>query len=307
MTSKWTAAQLPQLDGKRIVVTGGNSGIGYDAAVELVKKGADVVLACRSMGKAEEARKKLLDTVGQDAAPRVAVIALDLSDLASVRHFAGVLAEHWSDGFDVLINNAGVMALPLARTKDGFEMQIGTNHLGHFALTGLLLKQLRPGARIINVSSMAHKAGKIRLDDLNWQNGYSRFGAYAQSKLANLLFTFELQRKLKAAGKDIISVACHPGYSSTNLGTAPTEKIPFGGALKDIANGLFAQPSEMGALPTLYAAAAPDVAGADYIGPDGFREIKGWPTKVKATRAAHDEQVAAKLWSLSEELTGVSY
>lgn len=307
MAKGWTAAEMPRVEGKRIVVTGANSGIGYDAAVELARSGAEVVLACRNTKKGDEALAALVKAVGGDVAGRVRVMALDLSSLASVRAFAAALRGVWSDGFDVLINNAGVMALPLSRTEDGFEMQIGTNHLGHFALTGLVLDLIRPGGRVVNVSSMAHQMGTIRLDDLSWEKTYSRLGAYAQSKLANLLFTFELERKLKAAGKQVSSVACHPGYSATNLGTAPVSGIPFGNAMKEIANKLMAQPSEMGALPTLYAAVMPDVAGGDYIGPDGFREIKGYPTKVKARSTAHDAAVAAKLWALSEQLTKVSY
>lgn len=305
--AKWTADQIPTMQGKRIVVTGGNSGIGYDAAVELARKGADVVLACRNMQKGEEAKEALVRTVGADAEPRVSVMPLDLSSLKSVRAFADALRSKWQDGFDVLINNAGVMAIPLTRTEDGFEMQIGTNHLGHFALTGLVLDLIRPQGRVVNVSSLAHQAGKIRLDDLNWEQTYSRFGAYAQSKLANLHFTFEMDRRVKAAGKPILNVACHPGYAATNLGTAPMASIPFGQTLKHIANSLMAQPSQMGALPTLYAAVAADVAGGDFIGPDGFQQLRGYPVKVRARPHAYDAQVAAKLWVLSEQLTGVKY
>jgi NAD(P)-dependent dehydrogenase (short-subunit alcohol dehydrogenase family) len=235
---------------------------------------------------------------------------LDLSNLASVRGFADAFHVK-RPALHVLCNNAGVMAIPYRQTADGFEMQFGTNHLGHFALTGLLLDRLlaTDGARVVNVSSGAHRMGSIRFDDLQWRNGYRKWMAYGQSKLANLLFTFELQRKLEAAGKKLLSVACHPGYAATNLqaagprmtGSAMIESI------LSVTNRVFAQSAAMGALPTEYAAAALGVRGGDYIGPDGLGELWGHPTKVGCSAAAKDPAAAARLWQVSEQLTGVSY
>ncbi|MGH7812473.1 MAG: oxidoreductase [Candidatus Binataceae bacterium] len=305
----WTAADIPGLSGKTIIVTGGNSGIGYQAALEMARKGADVILACRSLDKARAAA----DTI-KVAAPnaKVEVMALDLASLAAIRTFAEEF-HRTHKKLDVLCNNAGVMALPYTLTADGFEMQIGTNHLGHFALTGLLLDLLlaTPGARVVNISSGAHRMGKIRFDDLNWEHGYRRWAAYGQSKLANLLFTFELQRRLDAAGKDLIVAACHPGYAATNLQNASAKsagslKFLFE-AIAGVGNNLLAQSAAMGALPTLYAATAPDVEGADYLGPEGLGEMWGHPTKVGCTAAARDPEAAKKLWELSEQLTSVHY
>src|SRR5580693_2780259 len=211
----WTADDIPDLSGKTIVVTGGNSGIGYEAALEFARKRAEVILACRDLGKARTAAAQ----IGASApGAKVEVMELDLSNLASVRGFSDAFhLQH--PALHVLCNNAGVMAIPYRKTADGFEMQFGTNHLGHFALTGLLLDRLlaTAGARVVNVSSSAHRMGSIRFDDLQWSNGYRKWMAYGQSKLANLLFTFELQRKVYAAGKKLLAVACHPGYAATNL------------------------------------------------------------------------------------------
>ena len=273
------------------MVTGANSGIGLAAARELGRAGARVVLAVR-----DEAR-------GRDAAGSIAgeteVRKLDLADLSSVHAFA--------DGFDgdidVLINNAGVMAIPERRTADGFEMQIGTNHLGHFALANLLLTQIRD--RVVVVASGAHRMGEIRLDDLNWeQGGYKSWRAYGQSKLANLLFTFELQRRLADAGSDVRAVAAHPGYAATNLQSHTGNVIQHVGMW--IGNKLIAQSDEQGAWPTLYAATQ-DVAGDSYVGPDGFQEGRGHPTLVGRSDAARDAGVARKLWERSEQLTGVRF
>jgi NAD(P)-dependent dehydrogenase (short-subunit alcohol dehydrogenase family) len=229
----------------------------------------------------------------------VEVRALDLADLASVRAFA----EDWQEGLDVLINNAGVMATPKSRTKDGFELQIGTNHLGHFALTNLLLPRIAD--RVVTVSSGAHRAGKIRLDDLNWEHGrYQRWPAYGQSKLANLLFTSELQRRLEGAGSEVRAIAAHPGYAATNLQSRTGSFVQ--NAFMAIGNLVIAQSDEMGALPTLYAATQ-DLPGDSYVGPDGFQEQRGHPKLVGRSGAARDDTTAERLWELSEQLTGVSF
>jgi len=305
--ASWTADHIPDLSGKTILVTGGNSGIGYEAALQFARKGALVVLACRDLGKARAA----IDTM-TSAHPggRVEAMELDLASLASVRVFADAFrARHRS--LHVLCNNAGVMALPHRRTADGFEMQFGTNHLGHFALTGLLLDRLleNDGARVVTVSSTAHRMGTIRFDDLHWQRGYRKWSAYGQSKLANLLFTYELQRRLDAARARLISVACHPGYAATNLQLAGPR---MAGAswmeyLSQLGNQLFAQSAAMGALPTLYSATAPEVRGGDYVGPDGIGEMHGHPKKVQSNARSHDPEAARKLWEISETFTGVSY
>jgi NAD(P)-dependent dehydrogenase (short-subunit alcohol dehydrogenase family) len=304
---KWTADDLPDLSGKTIVITGANSGIGYEAALEFARKGASVVLACRSAEKANAAVAQIR-SARPDAL--VEVMELDLANLASVRAFA----ESFRTGhhrLDVLCNNAGVMAIPYRRTADGFEMQMGTNHFGHFALTGLLMDLLRAteGARVVTVSSGAHRMGSIRFDDLNWERGYRKWLAYGQSKLANLLFCLELQRRFEQAGAGTLSIACHPGYAATNLQAAGPKMS--GSSMKEslmaFTNRLFAQSAAMGALPTLYAAVSPDVRGNDYIGPDGFGEMWGNPTKVGRSSAARDASTAAHLWEVSEQLTGVRY
>lgn len=288
--SKWTAADLPDQTGRTIIVTGGNSGIGFVAAQALASAGADVVLAVRNLAKGEEAAAKI--------GARASVRHLDLASLDSVRAFAAATTAP----VDVLINNAGVMALPESRTADGFEMQIGTNHLGHFALTGLLLDRITD--RVVTVSSGAHRIGKMDLDDLNWKTrSYKRWAAYGQSKLANLLFTFELQRRLAAADSPLIATAAHPGYASTNL---QFHTASIQDKLMAVGNKLLAQSAEMGALPTLFAATQ-DIPGGSYVGPDGLGEQRGHPHLVGCTSAAQDAAVAAGLWALSEELTGVTY
>jgi len=290
-TSKWTSADLPSLDGKTFVVTGANSGIGLAATRMLTGAGAHVVLAVRNPTKGKEATA--------DLAGSHEVRQLDLADLDSVREFARGL----KGDIDVLINNAGVMATPESKTKDGFELQIGTNHLGHFALTNLLLPRIRD--RVVTISSGAHRMGMIRLEDLNWEHGeYKRWPAYGQSKLANLLFTLELQRRLHAAGSDVRALAAHPGYAATNL-QQRTENL-VQNTVMAVTNRLIAQSEEMGALPTLYAATQ-DLPGASYVGPDGFKEQRGHPTLVGRSAAASDPETAKRLWELSEELTGVSF
>ncbi len=287
--SKWTAADLSSQAGRTIVVTGANSGIGLVAARELARSGANVVLAVRNAAKGEAAAAQ----IGHGAQVR----PLDLASLASVRAFAAA----WEGPLDVLINNAGVMAVPESRTADGFEMQFGTNHLGHFALTGLLLDRITD--RVVTVSSGAHRIGKIHLDDLNWEKRYQRWPAYGQSKLANLLFTFELQRRLAASGSAVKALAAHPGYASTNL---QSHTASIQDKLMAVGNRLLAQSADMGALPTLYAATQ-DLPGGSYVGPDGIGEQRGHPKLVGCTSAARDEAVAAQLWERSEALTGVTF
>jgi NAD(P)-dependent dehydrogenase (short-subunit alcohol dehydrogenase family) len=290
-THKWTAADLPTLDGRTVVITGANSGIGLVAARALGRAGARVVLAVRDTAKGEQAAA----TIDGDSEVR----RLDLADLASIRAFA----DGWEGDLDVLINNAGVMATPERRTADGFELQIGTNHLGHFALTNLLLPRITD--RVVTVSSGAHRMGRLRLDDLNWKRGgYQRWPAYGQSKLANLLFTLELQRRLSEVGSSVRALAAHPGYAATNLQQHTESRLQDG--LMAIGNRVLAQSDEGGALPTLFAATQ-DVPGASYVGPDGFAEQRGHPTLVGRSAAASDPEGAAALWTLSEELTGVRF
>lgn len=298
---------MPDLRGKLAVVTGGNSGIGYQAALALADKGAHVVLAVRDMEKGQAAAETIR---GAQPAAAVDVMALDLGDLGSVRGFTEAFGQRY-EALALLINNAGVMALPYRRTADGFESQLGTNHLGHFALTGLLLPAIlaAPGARVVNVSSGVHTAGIIDFANLDGTKSYSPWRAYSQSKLANLLFTYELQRRLVAGGAGAISVACHPGWAATNLQAAGPRMngSPLGELLSGVANRLFAQSPAAGALPTLYAATAPGVTGGDYIGPLGPLGMRGAPGKVKSSARSYDASVAARLWQVSEELTGVRF
>lgn len=309
--ARWNTDNLPLLHDKLAVVTGANSGLGYETTLGLARAGATVIMTARSLAKGQSAREQILREVPQ-AAERLRLMQLDLADLSFVRRFAEELLQgDAAHGLDLLINNAGVMALPYQKTADGFEMQFGTNHLGHFALTALLLPALesRPGARVVNVSSMAHRWGKINFDDLMRETSYSKWEAYGQSKVANLLFTFELQRRLAAAGSSVIAVAAHPGYSATNLQNAGPQMSGsnFTIALNNFANSLIAQSAAMGALPTLCAAAAPEVVGGDYIGPNGFREFWGHPAKVGSNSHSRDEAVAARLFAESEQLTGVQF
>ena len=290
-SERWTARNLPPLEGRTFVVTGANSGIGLVAARELARAGGRVVLAVRDVSKGERAAASIPGTVE--------VKPLDLADLASVREFA----ESWDGPLDVLVNNAGVMAVPEGRTKDGFEMQIGTNHLGHFALTNLLLPNVRD--RVVTISSPAHRMGGLDLDDLNWEKRrYQRWRAYGQSKLCNLLFTLELQRRAAATGSGLRAVAAHPGYAATNLQSRTGSRLQ--NAVMAVGNRVLAQSDEMGALPTLYAATE-DVPGGAYVGPDGFHEQRGHPKLVGRSSAASDGASARRLWELSEELTGVGF
>jgi NAD(P)-dependent dehydrogenase (short-subunit alcohol dehydrogenase family) len=292
----WTAADIPDQNGRVAVVTGANTGLGYATATELAGRGAHVVLAVRNLDKGKAAADLI---ARRFPGTEVSVQELDLTSLASVREAADALRAAY-DGIDLLVNNAGVMMTPKATTKDGFELQFGTNHLGHFALTGLLLERLlaAPGSRVVTVSSMGHKLGRMRFDDLQSTRRYSRVGAYAQSKLANLLFTYELQRRL--AGRKTTAVAAHPGGSSSELS-------------RNLPNWLQAtfrqieQDTDMGALPTLRAATDPSVPGGEYVGPGGFMEMRGHPEAVSSSERSHDIAAQKRLWAVSEDLTGVFF
>jgi NAD(P)-dependent dehydrogenase (short-subunit alcohol dehydrogenase family) len=306
---RWTASDIPSQEGRTVLVTGATSGLGLETARALAGAGAHVVLAARDPQKTA----RTIDEIrrGQPDA-RLEALHLDLADLASVRHAAEVFAGV-HDRLDVLVNNAGVMATPLLRTADGFELQIGTNHLGHFALTGLLLPSLRRAgqARVVNISSIMHWPGRIRLHDLNWQAGYDRNAAYSQSKLANLLHIRELQRRCDEARIDAIAVAAHPGWAATHLQTRGPEMVGgwrgqlMAGAMRGL-NLVFAQDAAMGALPQLYAATAPNIQPAGFYGPS-FAELRGHPTPSPSSRGSKDPQMARELWQLSEQLTGVVY
>jgi NAD(P)-dependent dehydrogenase (short-subunit alcohol dehydrogenase family) len=307
MAGQWTTKDIPDHEGRVVIVTGGNSGIGYEAGLALAGRNASVILAVRNVDKGEKAAQSIRQRF---PSANITVMELNLADLKSVRNFAEAFLAGF-DRLDILINNAGVMALPEVRTADGFEMQFGTNHLGHFALTGHLLPALKltPGGRVVTVSSGVHTSGNVHFHDLQWERKYRRWGAYAQSKLANLLFAYELQRRFEGSGIRTISVGCHPGYAATNLQMAGPQMSGSMTALwvMKAANFLFAQSQEMGALPILFAATAPQVNGCDYIGPTGAGGSRGYPDKVMSNARSHDETLAQRLWTVSEELTGVSY
>ena len=303
---QWIDRNLPNLNGKVAIVTGANSGLGYETSRFLAQKGAQVIMTCRNAAKGEAAKQAILATLPQ---AQLTMQALDLASLASVRQFAAdFCATH--DRLDILCNNAGVMALPYQTTVDGFEMQFGTNHLGHFALTGLLLQPLLRASqpRVVNVSSGAHNMGQINFADLQGQKSYTRWGAYGQSKLANLLFTYELQRRFAQTVIGPISLAAHPGYSATHLfDVGSVDQSTFILQMVALGNRYIAQTPDMGALPTLYAAAMPQAKGGDYYGPSGLMEMRGYPKKVASNAASHDKAVAKRLWDVSVELTGVDY
>jgi NAD(P)-dependent dehydrogenase (short-subunit alcohol dehydrogenase family) len=301
--AQWTSERIPDQSGRTAIVTGANSGLGLVVARELARHGARVVLACRNAAKGEAAVAEI-----EAAAPgaQVELAALDLASLASVHEFAdGYLAAH--DGLDLLINNAGLMAPPRGETADGFELQLGVNHLGHFALTGRLIAAMegRADARVVALSSIAHRTGRIQFDDLQSERRYSRWRAYGQSKLADLMSTLELDRRLRAAGSTVKGIPSHPGYCATNLQTAAPPLLDR--MVLRVTNAIGAQSAEMGALAPLYAATQPGLRGGEYVGPDGFAELRGHPRVVTPNKAARDEDVAARLWSVSEELTGVRF
>ncbi len=298
--SDFTADAIGDLTGRRAVITGANSGLGLQTAVGLARKGAHVVLACRDEQRGRDAERKVRSLTDSH---RVEMRVLDLASLASVREFAAGL-----DGpLDLLVNNAGVMATPKSATADGFELQLGTNHLGHFALTGLLLPNLHEAAspRVVTLSSLAHKRGRIDFGNLQWERGYRRWGAYGQSKIANLYFMVELDRRARAAAWDLTSVAAHPGLANTNLTAGmqtPAALDVFAGFVK-----VMSQSDTAGALPTLYAATAADVKGGDYFGPSGPGETRGAPRLVAPAARVLDHGIAMRLWNSSVELTDVDY
>jgi NAD(P)-dependent dehydrogenase (short-subunit alcohol dehydrogenase family) len=308
MPARWTTADIPDQTGRTLLITGANAGIGYHQARELAAKGATVLLASRDLERGRAARDRI---VAIAPGARVEVVALDLADLDSVQRLADQVLIR-DEGLDVLVNNAGVMGVPDRQTTaQGIELQFGTNHLGHFALTGRLLPALlhRPGSRVVTVSSVMHRLGRLDLGDLNSQRRYRRWQAYNNSKLANALFGLELGRRLRAAGAGTASVGAHPGYSRTGLqvtgprlggGNVPADAVEF-------LTRLFGQSAAQGALPVLRAATDPEVAGGDFLGPDGLGGARGWPVKVQYARRACDQQTAGRLWAISEQLTGVSF
>ncbi len=301
MTDPWTSDDIPDQSGRTAAVTGANSGLGLVTSLELARAGATVLMACRNLEKGAAAADQIRESV---PTAQVEVVELDLSSLDSVRRFAEGLDV---DGLDLLVNNAGIMWVPQQRSADGFELQFGTNHLGHFALTGRLLARLNraPSPRVVTLSSNEHRRGHIHFDDLQLEGHYGARKAYRQSKLANVAFGLELDRRLRVAGSPIKSVIAHPGYTATNLQTAG--KTGPMNLVMQLGNRLIGQSADMGALPTLYAATSPDVEGGQYIGPNRFRGYRGYPTRVEVKPEGRDEEVGQRLWSVSEELTGVTY
>lgn len=303
----WTEANIPDLTGKTVVVTGANSGLGLETTRLLAGRGAHVIMACRTTAKAEAALREVQDQLPKAS---LAFIRLDLSELASIRAFAEAVSDA-HDKLDVLVNNAGVMAIPRRETADGFEMQLGTNHLGHFALTAVLMPLLMktPAARVVTVSSLMHRVGSMRFDDLHGRRSYDKWRAYNQSKLANLLFCYELDRRLRVVDADVCSVAAHPGYSATNLqGVGPQLS---GSKLAErfyaFTNKVAAQPAHMGAMPSVFAAVGEPVSGGGFYGPEGLGQVRGYPVRVESSRASHDEVAAQRLWMMSIEATGETF
>jgi NAD(P)-dependent dehydrogenase (short-subunit alcohol dehydrogenase family) len=305
--SKWTVNDMPDQTGRVAIVTGANSGLGYESALALASKGAEVIMAVRNMTKGEQA---VADIKAQHPSANLVLMELDLGSLDSVHQFAEEYKSQY-DRLDILMNNAGIMAVPQGTTEDGFEKQLGVNHLGHFALTGLLLDVIlaTPSSRVVNVTSTANYMGDFDFDDLMLEENYSRYGAYGNSKLANVMFTFELQRRLDAAGASTISNTAHPGLAATQLQVNTTERS--GNAIESFFYHrffmpVFSQSQAKGALPQLYAATAPDAEPAAYYGPDFF-QMRGYPKEFKANSAAYNADDAKRLWDMSEELTGVTY
>lgn len=296
---KWNTENILSQKGRIVIVTGSSSGIGYETARVLANKQASVIIAVRNLEKGNKALAKIIQ---QNKDADVRVMELDLANLASVNNFAENFQKNYSR-LDLLINNAGVMIPPYSKTTDGFELQFGTNHLGHFALTGQLLKLLisTQGSRIVNVSSGAHNFGKLDFDDLNWEKrNYAQWTAYGDSKLANLYFTYELDRKLKEQGINTVVTASHPGWTATELQRTAGDVMKY-------LNGIFAQDITMGALPTLRAAIEEGLKGGEYFGPNGFMEISGYPVKVESNQLSKDRAIAQKLWVVSEQLTSVKF
>jgi NAD(P)-dependent dehydrogenase (short-subunit alcohol dehydrogenase family) len=303
MTTKWTANDMPSLEGQVWIITGANSGLGLESSRALAAKGATVVMGCRDPGRAQGAADDIKKSL---PAAKLELESLDLASLKSIEAFAAKMATA-RPRVHGLINNAGVMATPPKKTADGFELQLGTNHLGHFALTLRLLPLLEQSAapRVVTVSSEMHKRGNLRFDDLMLEKSYAPWNAYGNSKLANLLFTYELARKLAAAGKKTLSVAAHPGYAATNLqGSTESAFMTF---MMGIGNAVLAQSAAMGALPQLLAATGADVKSGDFFGPGGFMGMKGHPVKVESNARSKDTAAAEQLWKVSEQLTGVVF
>lgn len=304
MSQQWTEANTPDLSGKVVLITGANSGTGFESSRVMAGQGATVIMACRSQDKAQDAADSIR---AQHPDADLHLFSLNLASLASVRQFATAFQAKFNQ-LDLLLNNAGIMALPQSLTEDGFELQIGTNHFGHFLLTALLMDRLRATeqSRIVTVSSLVHHYGKLMIDDLNFENRrYNRWISYAQSKLANLSFGLELHRRLQASGSQVQSVVAHPGISATNLMAKDGMTTGFSsfGKLNQGFVRLIGQTAEQGAWPIIYAAVEPTVASGDYCGPDGFQEIAGHPNnRSKISRAARDQQLAEKLWNTSEQL-----
>ncbi len=303
MKNKWTTANIPNLEGKIIIVTGGNSGLGYESVKALAEKGAEVILASRSVTKGEAAKIQIGTTKG-----KIEIMPLDLQDFASIKQFASNFIKKY-DRLDVLLNNAGIMTTPYFKTKDNLEGQMGTNHFGHFMLTGLLFDRLKntPESRVVNVSSMAHKQGKMNFDNLLFENGkgYSPLKSYSRSKLSNLLFTYELQRKIETNAINSMSVSAHPGVSSTNLSRHLENKFLFK-ILNPIVQ-FFIQNAAQGALPQIRAAVDKQVKGGEYYGPSGFNEMTGDPVLVQSNKASHNMEHAHKLWNISEKITNLRF
>lgn len=305
-SSKWSEANVGDQTGKVILITGANSGLGLEATRILAGKGAEVVMACRNEEKARAAQADVLSTHPN---AKTDLLIMDVADLSSVEKGVETFKKKY-DRLDVLLNNAGIMFTDYIKTVDGFESQLGTNHFGHYALTGRLIPLLNstPGSRVVSVSSQGHRPGRMDFDNLNWEKRYNRFSAYFRSKLANLFFTYELQRWLEKEGSSTIAVAAHPGGSSTNLGHIEEGQrfYQLYRVIKPIAF-MFTQSPFQGTLPSVRAAVDPDVKGADYYGPDGVFEGRGAPKLVKSTRYSHNRAIAKKLWDVSEELTGVKF
>jgi len=304
-SNNWTITDIPDLTGKTVIVTGGNSGLGFESVKAFAFKGARVIMACRSVTKGEEARKQIVKFL---PSADITVMELDLTDLKSIRSFATKFKDNHSR-LEVLLNNAGIMMVPYGRTKDGFENQFGTNHLGHFALTGLLLEVIRktPASRVVNVSSMAHRTGEFDFNNLQYENGkdYTSIKAYSRSKLSNLLFTYELQRFFEKNKINSMALAAHPGLSDTNLANHLMNKWYF-----RIFMPLFlrmSQPASMGALPQIRASVDPNAKPNEFYGPDGKRQMKGYPIVVEPKATAFNKENARKLWEVSEKLTSVIY
>ena len=301
----WTTKDIPDLTGKVAIVTGGNSGLGFESSLELARKGATVIMASRNLSKGRAAVDRIDTELGTK---NVDLMKLDLSDQESIKQFVNAFNQKY-DQLDILLNNAGIMAVPEGKTPQGFELQIGTNHLGHFALTGLLMEKLvaTKGSRVVNVASKAANGGKINFDDLMSETKYSPIGAYSQSKLANLLFTFELQRRFEEAGVDSLALAAHPGGSNTNL----AEGMQFNKVLKAILMPIFSmimQSAAQGSLPQLYASAEPGAEGGKYYGPNGFSEMTGkHPKEAEIPPQAQIKEDWKRFWEMSESLTGVTY